>query len=159
MVCGVTMTITPSTTGSPQRYFNSLGVAVGVRIAHTSMGLWIIGRGWQGFFQRRLGFGLHLGQHEAIALQGVGSHHARAARIGDDGDAIALEQWLIGEHSRVIKQFLHRFGAQYAAAASGVIARRGAARLPVEETCFGSGAVRPDLTAMMAFCERLDARR
>jgi len=53
------------------------------------------------------------GEHQTIELERIGGHDAGAAGIGDNGDAIALEQWLIGKSGGKVKQLLDGIGAQH----------------------------------------------
>jgi len=71
------------------------------------------GGGRQVLCQIGLGLLRERGEHQTIELERIGGHDAGAAGIGDNGDAIALEQWLIGKSGGKVKQLLDGIGAQH----------------------------------------------
>ena len=62
-----------------------------------------------------------LGQLAAVGDQRIGGQHARAAGVGEDGQARALGPRLLGQHLGHVEQVGDGVHAQHAAAAEGRI--------------------------------------
>ena len=102
-----------------EQRLDGVGIALHGRVAGQADGVVVRPAPWQGLFQRDHGIGRQFGQLAAAAHQRIGGHHAQAAAIAQDRQALAPLRADVRERFHGVEQFLGRIHAQHAGAADG----------------------------------------